>query len=56
MQTHYSISADPSIVNKVDNVPLSPAQTNQFNLVNTFKLDNPQIAFETPRVGYIGKF
>jgi hypothetical protein len=45
MQTHYSINANPSIVNKVDNVPLSPGQTNNYNLVNTFKLDNPQISF-----------
>lgn len=45
MQTHYSINADPSIVNKIDNVGLSPGETNYYNLVNTFKLDNPQIAF-----------
>lgn len=56
IQDHYSVAADPSIVNQVNTINLSPGQTNYYNLPNEFKMNNPRVGFETPRVGYVGKF
>lgn len=45
IQDHYTVFADPSIVNQVNNIPLNPAQTNYYNLPNEFKMNNPRVAF-----------
>jgi hypothetical protein len=45
VQDHYSIAADPSIVNQVNNQVLSPARTNYYSIPNEFKMNNPRIAF-----------
>jgi hypothetical protein len=56
IQDHYSVAADPSIVNQVNTITLNPAQTNYYTAPNEFKINNPRVGFETPRVGYVGKF
>lgn len=56
VQDHYTVNADPSIVNQINNIALSPGQTNYYSIPNEFKMNNPRVAFETPRVGYVGKF
>lgn len=45
IQDHYTVFADPSIVNRVNTISLSPAQTNYYNLPNEFKMNNPRVGF-----------
>lgn len=40
----------------INNQVLNPAQTNYYTVPNELKINNPRIAFETPRAGYVGKF
>lgn len=56
IQNHYSIAADPSIVNSITSYVLNPSYTNYYTIPNEFKIANPRIGFETPRINYIGKF
>lgn len=56
IQDHYTVFADPSIVNQVNTISLNPGKTNFYTLPNEFKMNNPRVVFETPRVGYVGKF
>lgn len=56
IQVHYSVGADPSIVTQINSLSLNTNQNNYYSIPNTFKINNPKISFETPRVGYVGKF
>jgi hypothetical protein len=55
IQIHYAVAADPSIVNQINSLSLNAATTNYYSIPNEFKINNPRIAFETPRVNYVGK-
>lgn len=56
IQTHYSINADPSIVDTINNLNLNTNLTNNDNLPNEFKINNPRVTLEPARADYIGKF
>lgn len=54
VHTHYSLAADPSIVDSITNYNLDSAVTNYYTKPNEFKIDNPRVTLETPRVDYVG--
>jgi hypothetical protein len=56
IQTHYTINADPSIVDQSNSFSLSALFVNYYTSPNQFQINNPRIAFESATVGYIGKF
>ena len=45
IQTHYSINADPSIVNQINTLLLNVNPTNYYNLPNEFKINNPRTSY-----------
>ena len=56
IQTHYTITADPSIVDLRTNYNDNATRTNYYSIPNEFTINNLRIASETPRTGYTGKF
>ena len=56
IQTHYSVNADPSIVDLLNNHNLNNNEVNYYLAPNQFNINNPRIVKEPPRVNYIGKY
>ena len=56
IQTHYSVFADPSIVNLYSSLNLNTNPLNYYTSPNEFKINNPRIDYQSATVGYIGKF
>lgn len=56
VQTHYSIAADPSIVDQYNTYSLNSNMNNYYTVPNEFQIKNPRISDEPARAGYIGKF
>ena len=56
VQTHYSVNADPSIVDLLSNHPMSTNPTNYYEPFNSLNINNPRVRNEPPRVNYVGKF